>query len=228
MNHSLKSLTGNIDSKDKITVSQYELLKHYTLLHVFLATGNYEDTIKIDIENFLYITAYNDRGYTTKYTLFRMYKTIQYPNKKLNIKHNQQSDQVGAVAYPDYAGSRSGKNVKLLSGAPNHFHMVVFCKSRKQRKVLESKLESYKHRFNSLHYTPGNKDKGSIFDLCKYSLKAFVHDNFGETNNYEPIILPYANFNSKKNRQALIIQTAEQRRLNCSVHGELYQLSLVR
>lgn len=212
--NNLNTYIGNIPNTSIKTPSRQEMKNQYGKFNLFISTSHYNDNAYMNIQNFLYITAYvgKDEDENIKKAIFDFYKKIQYPilkNKHL-FEH-----KVSAIAYPICDASR-WSSIGKPPYSPSHFHMIVAARTPEERDAVINILIKEKNNLGSLHYQHCINKASSLYTLIDHSLKAFAKTGFGANPNYKPIFLPLKNRSSKKNNQAKLANIGRTR---SSRHG---------
>lgn len=203
------NFTGNIPDISTSKISRQKLKNEYGKFNLFISTSHYEDHTHLDIQNFLYVTAYasKDEGEYVSNKIFDLYKKIQYPMTKYGPLFK---NKVSAIAYPDFDGSRY-PSVLSPPYLPSHFHMIVAARTPEEKNAVINILKKEGNNLGGLHVQNCTEKQSSLYTLMDYSLKAYSKTGFGENPNYDPILLPLANLNSKKNKQGRLAAIAEKR-----------------
>lgn len=189
----------NIKQKQRSTKPTLEQTKHvYNAMFMHQAISHYPNTTIMDMNNYLLVTFYRAADRSLRSDIYSLYRKISYAANPAN--KGIFSKRVGAIAYLDYTGSRSGKNYSNANLTnPDHCHMLVLARSIPERDAIKKVLDKNNEKYSNLHYADVTDTKNPLDYLLSYLSKAYGHEYSGFANDkYFPISLPFDSIRKKK------------------------------
>ncbi|WP_439504209.1 hypothetical protein [Methylophaga sp.] len=107
-----------------------------------------------------------------------------------NAQHkNFKTDSpIGAIGFPDYHNSRSGRNMDKPLPNPDRADMLVFCRNEFEAKKVEKSVSNLSDKFANIEVRHAVGVSFTIQDTISDLITAYAQDNFGLNGRmYEPI-----------------------------------------